>query len=401
MLQGKKLVLGITGSIAAYKAVYLLRMFQKQGAEVRILMTPDAASFISPLTLATLSGHPVGLDFQQEGQWTNHVEWGRWGDVMVLAPLTANTLAHLAHGFCDNFLLAVYFSAPCPVFLAPAMDEDMWNHPATQSNLNLLIQRGNHLIPVGYGELASGLIGDGRMAEPEDIIAHLTASLSSPGNAAASQRKALVTAGPTHEPIDPVRFIGNSSSGKMGIALADALARSGFAVDLVLGPSHLAPGSSAVRVHRVTTADEMHQKCLELFPSVQVAVLSAAVADYRPAHRQHVKIKKVQDQMQLDLVRNPDILKELGQLKVEGQFLVGFSLETDREEENTLDKMQQKNADAMVLNSLNEQGAGFSVDTNKITLFGRNGYRKEFPLKSKIEVAQDIVDYILEHYGKA
>lgn len=401
MLQGKRVLLGITGSIAAYKAVYLLRMLQKQGAEVRVLMTPDATSFISPLTLATLSGHPVGLDFEQDGQWTNHVKWGRWADAMVLAPITANTLARLAHGICDNFLLAVYYSAPCPVFLAPAMDEDMWKHPSTQANLNLLLQRGNHLVSVGYGELASGLIGDGRMAEPEDIVAHLTASLSSSGNAAGSKLQALVTAGPTYEPMDPVRFIGNSSSGKMGIALADALARSGFEVDLVLGPSHLAPSQASVRVHRVTTAEEMFQKCLELFSRAQVAVLSAAVADYRPAHQQASKIKKVQERMQLDLVRNPDILRELGKMKSSRQFLVGFSLETDQEEENTIEKMKQKNADAMVLNSLKDEGAGFTVDTNKITIFGKDGFKRAFSLKPKIEVAQDIVDYILEHYGKA
>lgn len=398
MLHGKKIILGITGSIAAFKAVNLLRLLQQHGAEVRVMMTPDAAAFVAPLTLSTLSGHAVGLDFQTDHQWTNHVSWGRWADAMIIAPLTANTMARMAHGLCENFLLAVYYSAPCPVFLAPAMDEDMWNHPSAQANLDLLTSRGNHLIPVGYGALASGLTGNGRMAEPEDIVAQLSAALETSRRAARSGSRALVTAGPTHEPLDPVRFIGNNSSGKMGIALADALANAGFDVDLILGPSSLLPRQHQIRVHHVITADEMHRKCLEIFPDVKVAILSAAVADYRPAHQQSSKIKKSQEHLQLDLVRNPDILKELGSMKRSNQILVGFSLETDQEEANALEKLNQKKADAIVLNSLKDEGAGFSVDTNTVTLLGKDGFKQVIPLKLKTEVAVDIVNYIIQHY---
>lgn len=394
MLEGKKILLGVTGSIAAYKAATLVRLLVKQGAEVQVVMTAAATEFIPPLTLATLSGRPVLTTFTTADQWNNHVQLGRWADLLLVAPASAHTLAKMAHGLCDNLLLAVYLSATCPVVLAPAMDEDMWHHPATRENLRILEQRGHHRLPVAYGPLASGLTGEGRMREPEDIIQFVEAQLGA-SSAALQGKKALVTAGPTYEPIDPVRFIGNHSSGKMGVALADALAAQGAAVQLVLGPSSLVPEHPAVELIRVNTAEQMKEACFRIFPECDLAVLAAAVADYRPAAVAAQKIKKGDASLRLDLVRNPDILRELGARKQPGQLLVGFSLETDHEEANARKKLQEKHLDFIVLNSLQDAGAGFQGDTNKVTIFTKDGRTEAFSLKSKREVAKDIVRMLI------
>jgi phosphopantothenoylcysteine decarboxylase/phosphopantothenate--cysteine ligase len=398
MLEGKKILLGVTGSIAAYKAATLVRLLVKQGAEVQVVMTPAATEFIPPLTLATLSGRPALTTFTTADQWNNHVQLGRWADLLLVAPASAHTLAKMAHGLCDNLLLAVYLSATCPVVLAPAMDEDMWHHPATRENLRILEQRGHHRLPVAYGPLASGLTGEGRMREPEDIIQFVEAQLGA-SSAALQGKKALVTAGPTYEPIDPVRFIGNHSSGKMGVALADALAARGAAVQLVLGPSSLLPEHPAVELIRVNTAEEMKEACFRIFPECDLAVLAAAVADYRPAAVAAQKIKKGDGGLRLDLVRNPDILRELGARKQPGQLLVGFSLETDHEEANARKKLREKHLDFIVLNSLQDVGAGFQGDTNKVTIFTKDGHAEVFPLKSKREVANDIVRMLIAAQG--
>lgn len=391
-LTGKKILLGITGSIAAYKSAFLARLLVKSGAEVQVLMTRAATHFISPLTLSTLSRRPVHTDIVSEDSWNSHVEMGLWADAMVVAPLTASSLARMALGISDNIITATYLSARCPVFFAPAMDLDMWQHPSTQENVRRLQSFGNLLIPVGHGELASGLVGEGRMAEPEEIIAHLQNYWEKARSLAG--KKILITAGPTYEPLDPVRFIGNRSSGKMGVALADEAARRGAKVTLVLGPSRLSPRESRVAVISVQTAEEMQRAALAEFADTDIGILAAAVADYRPREAAEHKIKKTGDTLRLELVKNPDIAASLGSKKLSGQLLVGFALETEDELANAQSKLEKKNFDLIVLNSLRDEGAGFNYDTNKITILGKNNKIRKFELKSKTAVAGDILDEV-------
>ena len=395
MLKGRKIVLGITGSIAAYKAVLLVRSLIKEGAEVKVIMTPAAKDFISPLTLSTLSKNPVLIDIFKDDTWANHVMLGRWADIMLVAPLSCNTLAKMAAGFCDNLLLSVYLSATCPVMLAPAMDEDMWKHPSTRQNFQTLTSYGHIIAPVNSGELASGLFGEGRMAEPEAIVASLVRHFKNAEKF--NGKKVLVTAGPTYEPIDPVRFIGNHSSGKMGIAIAREFLNCGAAVTLVLGPAPGALQLDGLNVMRVQTADEMYDACHQVFEETDIAIMAAAVADYSPVSVAGEKIKKKEESWSVALKKTPDILKSLGQKKKENQVLAGFALETSNERENALSKLQQKNADIIILNSLRDKDAGFGKDTNKVTIFDRKGGEKNFDLKSKTAVAKDIIDYIIEY----
>ena len=397
MMAGKKILLGVTGSIAAYKAIYLVRLLIKQGAEVKVIVTPAAKDFVSSLTLSTLSRNPVLSDLFDEQSWANHVMLGRWADVMLIAPLSCNTLAKMAHGQCDNLLLATYLSSVCPVVVAPAMDEDMWHHPSTKHNLEKIASYGNHIIPAEKGDLASGLHGEGRMAEPETILAYLQTHFFLPRPM--TGKNVLVTAGPTYEPLDPVRFIGNQSSGKMGIAIANELAQRGAAVKLVLGPTQLSPElNSGVDLVKVTTAAEMYAACNGLFPSCHLAVMAAAVADYTPVTVADQKIKKKDDQLTVTLQKTQDILKSLGEIKQPNQLLVGFALETNNETENAKEKLVKKNADMIVLNSLNDPGAGFGHDTNKITIFDKSGQQFAYETKSKKAAAKDIVDTIIRLY---
>lgn len=393
MLHDKKVLLAITGSIAAYKSILLVRLLVKAGAEVKVVMTPAAKDFVSPLTLSTLSKNPVVSDLFSNESWSNHVMLGRWADVMIVAPLSCNTLGKMAHGLCDNMLLATYLSATCPVVVAPAMDEDMWHHPVTRSNLQKLESFGNKVIPVEKGELASGLYGDGRMAEPEAILAYIEEHFFS--NKDLAGKKALVTAGPTFEPIDPVRFIGNHSSGKMGIAICRELAQRGAEVHLVLGPSAVTITDERIHLHKVQTAEQMYQASLLLFPQADITIMSAAVADYTPVSAHHEKIKKTSDTFTVELTKTRDILKALGEKKYNGQILVGFALETSNEREYALGKLKSKNADMVVLNSLNDEGAGFGYDTNKITIFEKTGREFSYERKPKQQVAKDIVDRIV------
>jgi len=394
MLTGKKILVGITGSIAAYKTVGLVRLLAKAGAELKVVMTPDAKDFVTPLTLGTLAKGEVMTDLFDQHAWANHVMLGRWADLMLVAPLSCNTLAKMAHGLCDNLLMAVYLSATCPVVLAPAMDEDMWRHPATRENLLKVGSFGNHVIPVERGELASGLVGEGRMAEPESILAWMH-DFFARGEGPLAGKKVLVTGGPTHEPIDPVRFIGNRSSGKMGMALACELAERGAEVTLVLGPVSSRQEIPGVTTIHVETAHEMYNACVPLFEGVDIAIMAAAVADYTPATVAGEKVKKQQDTWELELVRTEDILKELGHRKQAHQLLVGFALETQKEKEYALSKLLSKNADLIILNSLRDEGAGFGYDTNKITIFDRKGGEWTFGLKRKEAIAVDIVDTII------
>ena len=391
-LQGKKIILGISGSIAAYKSAFLTRLLIKAGAEVQVLMTEAAKGFISPLTLSTLSKRPVFSDISSEESWNNHVELGLWADAMLVAPATATTMAKMANGICDTILTATYLSAKCPVFFAPAMDLDMWKHPATQGNIRQLLSYGNHLIPVGHGELASGLVGDGRMAEPEDIITllenHFSAQQSLQG------RKFLVTAGPTWESLDPVRFIGNRSSGKMGVEIAKAAAEAGAEVTLVLGPSSLTVEHPAIELIRIESAQQLFEACQQYFEACDVAVMAAAVADYRPSTTSSVKIKKKEGDLKIELERTVDIAATLGKQKRKEQLLIGFALETNNEKENAQRKLEKKNFDFIVLNSLKDKGAGFRHDTNKITIFRKDNKIKKFELKSKKAVAVDILNEI-------
>jgi phosphopantothenoylcysteine decarboxylase/phosphopantothenate--cysteine ligase len=395
MLKGKKILVGITGSIAAYKTITLVRLLIKAGAEVKVVMTNAAREFASPVVLSTLSKNKVVNDLVEGDEWSNHVMLGRWADVFVIAPLSCNTMAKMANGLCDNVLLAVYLSATCPVVVAPAMDEDMWHHPSTKRNLSQLEKDGNQVIKVGNGELASGLFGEGRMAEPEEICQYLIEHFFRTEEL--KGKKAIVTAGPTYEAIDPVRFIGNHSSGKMGFAIAEELYLRGAEVMLITGPTHQKTHYKGIQVRAVVSGDQMYEVATQEFSDAHIAVMSAAVADYKPVSAATDKIKKKQDEWEIALVKNKDILLQLGKDKKQGQFLMGFALETSNEKENALNKLQSKNADAIVLNSLNDKDAGFGIDTNAVTIFHANGNEVKTGVKSKKEVATDIVSFIIKH----
>lgn len=398
MLNGKKILLGITGSIAAYKSILLVRLLVKAGAEVRVIMTPAAKDFVSTLTLSTLSKNPVLVDLFDESSWANHVMLGRWADVMIIAPLSCNTLAKMAQGLCDNLLLATYLSATCPVVAAPAMDEDMWHHGSVKENLKKIESHGVKIIPVEKGELASGLYGDGRMAEPEAILHFIQDIFFSEKQL--TGKKAFVSAGPTYEPLDPVRFIGNHSSGKMGVEVAKELQRRGAEVTLVMGPTPLHFSLNGLNVVRVNTAEEMYNACNSAFRNADIGIMTAAVADYTPAATASEKIKKTEESFPLQLVKTKDILQSLGAEKKNGQVLVGFALETNNEKEYALSKLRKKNLDMIVMNSLRDVGAAFGYDTNKITIFEKGGSEFSFGVKSKTEVAKDIVDTLIRlHYA--
>jgi phosphopantothenoylcysteine decarboxylase/phosphopantothenate--cysteine ligase len=394
MLNNKNIILGVCGSIAAYKSALLVRALIKAGAKVKVILTADACNFITPLTLATLSKNPVYTQYfdPETGVWSNHVELGLWADEMIIAPATANTIAKMAKGLCDNLLTAVYLSAKCPVYFAPAMDLDMWKHESTRENIAQLQSFGNTIIAPNNGELASGLFGEGRMAEPDEIVAFLENEIKK--NLPLVGKKALVTAGPTFEAIDPVRFIGNHSSGKMGFAIAEQLANLGADVTLITGPT-AEKGTMIVHQINVISAAEMQSACLANFEQSDITVMSAAVADYTPVEIATQKIKKKESEFTISLKKTPDILAGLGKLKKIGQILVGFALETEHEESYAQGKLQKKNLDLIVLNSLNDNGAGFKTETNKITIFNRALQKTTFELKSKKEVAKDICNEIL------
>jgi phosphopantothenoylcysteine decarboxylase/phosphopantothenate--cysteine ligase len=396
MLKGKKIVVGITGSIAAYKIPLLVRLLVKEEADVRVIMTPAATDFVTPLTLSTLSKSPVIIAPFKEanGEWNNHVELGQWADAMIFAPVTANTLGKMAGGLADNFLVTAYLSAKCPVFIAPAMDLDMYGHPSTRKNVAILMQYGNTIIEPQVGELASGLSGPGRLEEPENILGILKDHFSRKLDL--NKKKVLVTAGPTHEQIDPVRYIGNNSSGKMGFALAEEAARRGALVTLIAGPSlQDCSNPSIVRID-VKSADEMNLACSREAASADIIIMAAAVADYAPVGKSSTKIKKSAGTLTLELVATPDILAGLGQKKHKGQILVGFALETDNELENARNKLHAKNLDAIVLNSLNDPGAGFGTDTNKVTILDQAGTVFHGELKDKRAVAAEIIDFLVQ-----
>jgi len=396
MLKGKKILLGITASIAAYKSAFLVRMLIKSGAEVKVIMTPSSTDFISKLTLSTLSKNKVLIDLFDEDSWANHVMLGRWADVMLIAPLSCNTLSKMANGQCDNLLLAVYLSATCPVIVAPAMDEDMWHHQSTKLNIRKLIDFGNKIIPVDKGELASGLVGDGRMAEPETIVKFTEDILNV--SKSLSGKKVMVSAGPTYEPLDPVRFIGNHSSGKMGLAIAEELYARGADVTLIMGPSLINLPENGIKSVRVNTAEEMYAACTKQFDKSDIGVMAAAVADYTPVKVAATKVKKNSDELVIELKKTKDILKCLGENKSSKQVLVGFALETNNEREYALEKLKSKNADMVVMNSLNDRGAGFGTDTNKITIFDKSGKEFNYELMSKKATAKNIVDTIIQLY---
>lgn len=396
-LQDKKILLCISGGIAAYKINFLIRDFIKKGAKVQVLMTPSAEHFVSKLTLSTLSKNPVYSDFYSEnGTWNNHVELALWADVIIMAPCTANTLSKMVHGMCDNLVLATYMSAKCPVFIAPAMDLDMYQHPSTKQNLELAEDFGHHIIPAEDGELASGLSGVGRMAEPE-TISQIIENFFNAKNSL-DGKTVLITAGPTYEAIDPVRFIGNHSSGKMGFSIAEEAANRGAKVILISGPSAEKTSYQNIEIHHVTSAKEMFAKVFEHYDNVDIAIASAAVADYAPKEIAQEKIKKNDDSLTIELVKNPDILKTMGDQKTK-QYLVGFALETQNEEENAKGKLQKKNLNMIVLNSLRDEGAGFKGLTNKIKIITESCVT-EFPLKSKGEVAKDILNFVEEQISK-
>ncbi|MFY0644542.1 MAG: bifunctional phosphopantothenoylcysteine decarboxylase/phosphopantothenate--cysteine ligase CoaBC [Bacteroidia bacterium] len=395
-LNSVKILIGVTGGIAAYKTAALVRLFIKNGAEVKVVASKDALEFITPLTLATLSKNPVYSEFydKESGAWTNHVDLGKWADVMVVAPCTANSLAKMAAGLCDNLLLATYLSADCPVFFAPAMDLDMYAHPSTARNIATLKSFGNHELPAEDGELASGLKGKGRMSEPETIYKMVEDFFKKKDKLKAF--RILVNAGPTHEKLDPVRFIGNYSSGKMGIAIANELSLRGAEVDLVLGPVQKQHIEESIRVHHIISAEDMYESCISIFPNVDGAILAAAVADYKPKTAASEKIKKKDSEFQLELEKTKDVLRSLGEIK-QKQVLAGFALETNDEMANAQDKLQKKNLDFIVLNSMKDKGAGFEKDTNKVSIIEKKGKTHIFDLKEKTEVAVDIAD-ILEQY---
>lgn len=396
MLGGKKVLLGVTGSIAAYKASFLVRLLIKKGAEVKVILTPSARAFVTPLTLSTLSQNPVLWEYfdpqDEEGKWNNHVDLALWADLMIIAPASSNTLSKMVNGTCDNLLLGAYMSAKSPVYFAPAMDLDMYKHPSTKENIAKLQNFGNRFIPSGEGELASGLEGEGRMAEPEEIIAFIEKDIRR--GLPLTGKKVLINAGPTYEPIDPVRFIGNHSSGKMGVALAEKAAEMGANVHLVLGPNAVQPKNKDIEVTQINTALEMQEACSQAFQDADLAILAAAIADYRPATIVAEKIKKEGGPMHLDLVQNPDILAGLGKIKAPDQVLVGFALETNNGIENAIKKLHKKNCDLIVLNTPTET-SGFGRDTNEVTLIDRNEKIVKLELKSKTEIAQEILHHII------
>lgn len=397
MLKGKHIILGISGGIAAYKSVTLLRLLIKAGAEVQVVITPSGKEFITPVTLSALSGKPVVSEFftANTGEWHSHVDLGLWADAMVIAPATASSIAKMANGVADNMLITTYLSAKAPVFIAPAMDLDMMAHPSTIRNIELLKSYGNYIIEPAEGELASHLVGKGRMEEPEAIVEYLYKFFASSQDL--KGKKVLVTAGPTYEKIDPVRFIGNYSSGKMGYAIAEEAARRGAEVTIVSGPVSITTSTPNINVIKVESAREMYDQCVNIYPNCDLGIMCAAVADYAPAEYVDSKIKREKEEIPvIKLIKNPDIAAALGAMKAPSQKLVGFALETNNEESNALDKLHRKNLDMIVLNSLQDSGACFGTDTNKITTYFSNGEKLEFPLKSKVEVAKDIIDSILK-----
>ncbi|MBD8083240.1 bifunctional phosphopantothenoylcysteine decarboxylase/phosphopantothenate--cysteine ligase CoaBC [Chryseobacterium caseinilyticum] len=398
-ISGKKILLAVSGGIAAYKIHFLIRDLMKKGADVQVIMTADAEQFVTKLSLSVLSKKPVYSDFYGEnGSWNSHVDLGLWADLMIVAPCTANTLAKMVNGICDNLVIATYMSAKCPVVIAPAMDLDMYKHPSSKRNLDLAESFGHIIIPAESGELASGLVGQGRMAEPETIARIAEEFFNLNQNKSLAGKTVLITAGPTYEAIDPVRFIGNHSSGKMGYSLADEAAKRGAKVILVSGPSSEKVSNKNIEIHKVTSAKEMFDKVFEFYDTVDIGIASAAVADYTPKVVASEKIKKNDESFTIELIKNPDILKTMGEQK-KHQFLVGFALETQNEEENAIGKLHKKNLDMIVLNSLRDAGAGFKNDTNKIRIF-TNTKKVEFDLKSKDSVAIDILDFIENQYLK-
>ena len=401
ILDGKNILICISGGIAAYKINFLIRDLIKKGAEVQILTTPSAENFVSKLTLSTLSKNPVFSDFYSEnGTWNNHVEFALWADLILIAPCTANTLAKMIHGICDNLVIATYMSAKCPVFIVPAMDLDMYQHPSTQQNLEMAEDFGHFIIPAETGELASGLVGQGRMAEPETITKKIEEFFTKETHEKTLLGKTvLITAGPTYEAIDPVRFIGNHSSGKMGFSIAEEAANRGAKVILISGPSSEKTLHQNIEIHRVTSAKEMFEEVFKHYENADIAIASAAVADYAPKEIAKEKIKKNDESLTIELIKNPDILKTMGERKSH-QFLVGFALETQNEEENAKGKLKKKNLDMIVLNSLRDEGAGFKNDTNKIKIFTKTE-SQEFHLKSKNEVANDILNFVEEQILKS
>ena len=400
MFKNKNILIGVTASIAAYKSAFLVRLLIKAGANVKVIMTDSAQEFITPLTLSTLSKNPVLIDFtkNKQGEWNNHVDLGLWADAFVIAPASANTLAKMANGICDNLLLATYLSAKCQVYVAPAMDLDMYKHKSTKDNLKRIESFGNKIIHPGTGELASGLYGEGRMAEPEEIISFLEKEFSR--NLPFAKKKVLVTAGPTYEAIDPVRFIGNHSSGKMGFAIAEEFANQGAEVTLICGPNNLKTINKNIQRIDITSAEELFKASVKAFKSADISVLSAAVADFKPSTTATQKIKKSTGTKEIDLIPTKDTLAELGKLKTKKQLLIGFALETQNEVANAKDKIKKKNLDLIILNSLNDKGAGFKTDTNKITIIDKSNKITKFELKSKEEVAKDILKTIQNFKSK-
>ncbi len=399
-MRGKRILLGITGGIAAYKIAFLIRLLKKNGADVKCIMTPASVDFISPLVVSTLSGNPVGVEFwnKTDGSWNNHVEYGLWADLFVVAPLTTNTLSKMANGACDNLLLATYFSMKSKTMVAPAMDLDMYVHPATKRNLSIIEKDGVEIIPVESGELASGLEGEGRMAEPETIFQFIEQNLGQANNDFINKR-IVITAGPTYEAIDPVRFIGNHSSGKMGFKIAEEFLNRGAIVTLIAGPTNVRLEHENLRVVNVKSAEEMFQNVKNVWDNCDIGVFSAAVADYRPKNQATEKIKKKKEELSIELIKNPDILKWAGSQKKENQCLIGFALETENLRENATKKLHAKNLNMIVMNSLRDKGAGFGVDTNKISILDNRNNFTDFELKSKTNVAKDILNY-LKNYMK-
>lgn len=400
MLKGKKILLGVTGSIAAYKSALLVREFIKAGAEVQVILTTSASAFITPLTLATLSNNPVLTEFSNSttGEWNSHVELGLWADVFIIAPATANTISKMANGICDNLLLATYLSARCPVMVAPAMDLDMYQHPSFLKNLSLLKSFGNQIIDANHGELASGLIGQGRMAEPVEIVDFALDFFSQ--NESLRGVKALISAGPTQEAIDPVRYISNHSSGKMGFALAETMASKGAEVTIVSGPTNLSINHPNIQVIKVSSANEMFEQMNRYFSESKLVIFAAAVADYTPKEVAKEKIKKSDDSLTIELIKNKDIAFELGKVKKERQLTIGFALETNNELENALGKLAKKNFDFIVLNSLRDANAGFGYDTNKVTILGKDNISLDLPLSSKKDISKAIIDFVISNSDK-